>query len=146
MTCSIMGCSRSKWARGFCSFHYHKWREQHLQECARFSTIEERFWIKVNIISGPVIRPELGRCWPWDSSPTSRGYGKFWFGKGRKNGRLSLAHRVAYIFTYGTIPDELLVLHRCDYRLCCRPDHLFLGTHKDNTQDMILKGRARWSL
>jgi hypothetical protein len=43
---------------------------------------------------------------------------------------------------HGAIPDGLFVLHRCDERACCNVDHLFLGTHQDNMDDMHAKGRA----
>lgn len=51
------------------------------------------------------------------------------------------AHRASWIAYRGEIPDNLWVLHRCDNRLCVNPEHLFLGTARDNTQDMIKKGR-----
>lgn len=55
------------------------------------------------------------------------------------------AHRLAWRILNGPIPDGLCVLHTCDNTHCVRPDHLFLGTRKDNVNDMMRKGRAQWS-
>ena len=78
-------------------------------------------------------------CWLWQGDTTHKGYGVAWVQ--RKQVR---AHRLAYFFKYGEFDESLLVLHKCDVRSCVRPDHLFLGTPKDNVADMIKKGRARW--
>ena len=58
-------------------------------------------------------------------------------------GKYAVAHRVSWLLSLGHIPEGLLVLHKCDNRICVRPNHLFLGTYKDNTQDAIKKGRLK---
>jgi hypothetical protein len=92
---------------------------------ARF---EERFWEKVRRGDG---------CWEWAAQRQNHGYGRF--AVSRCN--MHLAHRVAWELASGPIPESLCVLHRCDNPCCVRPDHLFLGTKKANTRDMLRKGR-----
>lgn len=89
----------------------------------------ERFWSKVKKTRG---------CWLWIAGKNKRGYG--WFRD--SNGESRLAHRVSWELVNGVVPDGLLVLHTCDNPSCVRPDHLFIGTHRDNVRDMIEKGRA----
>jgi len=71
------------------------------------------------------------------------GYGTFM----RVSPKKELAHRVAWMIANGSIPDGARVLHNCpdgDNPACVNPDHLYLGTMKDNTQDMMKKGRNRF--
>lgn len=79
-------------------------------------------------------------CWTWTAAINNRGYGKF----SLETGKWSLAHRASWLIHYGKIPKGLHVLHRCDNPPCVRPDHLFLGTGKDNFADMIDKGRQNY--
>lgn len=99
-----------------------------------------RFWAKVNKNGPvPVHRPELGQCWLWTGRPRADGYGRF---GSQNNGRSALlAHRAAYLFTYGVIPDGAFICHHCDNRGCVRPSHLFTGNQLDNMQDAASKGR-----
>lgn len=91
--------------------------------------------------NGPVPphRPELGPCWLFTERQNG-GYGGIDDGSG--NRRMIRAHRASWIVEVGPIPVGLCVLHRCDNPACVRPSHLFLGTMKDNTADMVAKGRG----
>lgn len=78
-------------------------------------------------------------CWPWIGGHNGRGYGRF--GMGGRGAKQDYAHRVAWLFANGPIPDGMHVCHRCDNPPCCNPRHLFLGTVRDNALDKGAKGR-----
>lgn len=77
-------------------------------------------------------------CWLWRGTIQTTGYGQIRVGQ---RGPVYLAHRLAWELANGPIPKGMLVLHHCDNPPCVRPDHLFLGTHRDNALDCIAKGR-----
>ncbi len=81
-------------------------------------------------------------CWIWQKNLTYKGYGLMRIGSTvKKTRRNDSAHRVSYQEFVGPIADGLFVLHRCDVRSCCNPEHLFLGTQRDNIQDALQKNR-----
>lgn len=103
----------------------------------RRGSYEKRFWSHVDK-NGP-IHPVLGTpCWDWQGCTDPMGYGRIHIGSG---GQSFTTHRVAYELTYGPIPEGLIVCHHCDRPRCCNPAHHFLGSHSDNTADMVAKNR-----
>lgn len=76
-------------------------------------------------------------CWLWVGATSDRGYGHLKVGD-----KYISAHRYSYMIHKGEI-GNMNVCHACDVRLCVNPDHLFLGTQKNNIDDMIKKGRGR---
>jgi hypothetical protein len=90
-------------------------------------SLAERFWSKVNKTPG---------CWEWTGRKDQHGRGNI-----KWNGTPTKAPRVAWMLTHGPIPDGGLVCHSCDNPSCVNTDHLFLGTHRANMDDMVAKGR-----
>lgn len=95
---------------------------------------EDRFWSKVD--KSPGHGPD-GECWLWTANKLPYGYGTF-----HDKGKVRKAHIVSYEMNVGPVPCGTNVLHRCDMPNCVRHDHLFLGSHQDNMDDMVAKGRG----
>ncbi len=79
---------------------------------------------------------KVGECMEWQMSLDTHGYGQIGL-----QGKIKLAHRVAWELSNGPIPAGLFVCHLCDNRRCINPDHLFLGTNQDNINDSLAKNR-----
>ena len=97
--------------------------------------------------TGPKPRPTIDRlmekttkqpdgCWVFNGAVGSQGYGKTYH-----EGKATDAHRASWIVHNGTIPVDMVVMHTCDVKLCVNPEHLKLGTQKENLADMRRKLR-----
>jgi len=75
-------------------------------------------------------------CWPWKLAPDSGGYGKMYV-----NGTMMRAHVLSFTIHNGPVPRSLVVRHTCDNPICVNPSHLLLGTNRDNSYDMLERGR-----
>ena len=117
--------------------HYLRaWNDDTLDLVAplRPLTIVERFWVKVET-------GEPDECWLWQASRDPMGYGRFNASPGRLPS--TLAHRIAYTWTIGPIPNDLVLDHLCRTPSCVNPYHLDLVTHGENTRRGVAGERNR---
>jgi hypothetical protein len=127
--CSVVGCENPHLSSGLCAMHKAR-QERHGNAEYEPPNFEQRFKKYVN-------KQDDG-CWLWTGAVT-KGYGKFRMGKTNMN-----AQRAAWVlFKKDTNIKGKVICHTCDVPLCVNPDHLFIGTVKDNVKDKIEKGRAR---
>ncbi len=102
--------------------------------------LEKKIWKKIQQKNGD-------ECWEWQGGKTSSGYGyvRVYEPGNSKQGKKSFtASRVVWSLENNQeIPAGMYVCHKCDNPACCRPDHLFLGTPRDNAQDCLKKGRMK---
>ena len=119
--CGIKGCERPHAARGWCLPHYKRWRRWGDPEgSAPEHDYVAAFWAKVDKAAG---------CWIWTAAVNHAGYGIGWTGDVTR-----LAHRMAYEYQVGPIPDGLELDHLCKTPACVNPAHLEPVTHAENVR------------
>lgn len=137
MKCVLADCLGEVVSWGYCQKHYvrvKKYGSPHAKKNDH-STLEERFWRFVT-------KKSESECWEWEGQKLSNGYGRISLGA-KKLGSDG-AHRVSWrLANKQDIPKGMHIMHKCDNPKCVNPSHLELGTPKQNTQDMIRKGRKR---
>ena len=95
---------------------------------------KQRFWSKV-CIGAP------DDCWEWITCKDKYGYGRIAYTVSYKNKKVLTTHRVSWMLANGDIPEGMCICHTCDNPSCVNPNHLWLGTQKENVNDMVAKGR-----
>ena len=106
-----------------------KWKGVGIAQIGLYKNTEEKFWKRLD--------KKSNGCWEWTKAHNKDGYGQTCY-----KGKMVWTHRMAWIYSKGEIPEGMHVLHKCDNPACCNPDHLFLGTHKDNMNDRDKKNRC----
>lgn len=130
--CTLDGCNKPSRVNKVCMMHHARMRthgsyDTALTNFGTGNTPEERFWSRVD---------KTAACWNWTGHVQVGGYGHVQF-----KGKLYVAHRLAWFFTYGSHPTQLL-LHSCDNPRCVNPSHLREGTAKENSGDAISRNRT----
>lgn len=128
--CTVDGCGLKNYGKGFCKKH-HQWHWKR-GLLPKDTPDEIAFFAQV------AFEPMSG-CWLWEGSRHSHGYGLFHRG-GSCGG---YAHRFSYEMANGPIPTGLEVRHTCNNTSCVNPDHLVVGTHKENMEDMARAGTQK---
>lgn len=132
--------TRPSESRKYCGVKCIKRSTKHFdgKRCPSFwdkATEEEKLVRYKEMFEEKVVKKD--GCWEWRNPAGSAGYGYL-----GPTGHVINAHRLSWLIHNGSIPQGLWVLHKCHNPICSNPDHLYIGTPKDNTRDMILAGRA----
>jgi len=136
--CIVKDCCKiAKKGDKYCSMHRAR-----LTRTGRLDkkSLGEKLTDNIKLVNG---------CWEWQGFRNRGGYGRL-----RVSGRKMLAHRASYVEFVGEIPEDKIICHTCDNPCCINPAHLWVGTHKENYDDALAKGRVdpvarglrRWEL
>jgi hypothetical protein len=169
--CGIAGCERRSETRcGYCLMHYKRWKKHgdaaivkkqkyigkcSVPTCANVDVARglcgkhvQRLYSGSSMDELPSLFDRLGNfeisdsnCWEWTGAYAGNETHKY--GQIKIFGMPVPVHRFMYELFVGRVPNFGVVCHRCDNPRCINPEHLFLGTSKDNSEDMVAKGRWR---
>lgn len=144
LTCSICGKS-GRLTRGWCGKHYQRWQAHgdplyaaRDKRTKNMNQADMRAWFLSKLKPTKSPKGIKGKCLLWTKGGNQRGYGQT-----TVDGKKQQAHRYAWFIEYGYYPKKpYQVNHHCDVRTCCNPKHLYVGTHEDNTADIVNRDRC----
>lgn len=109
----------------------------HTTSCGCLQNLDkEKYHQKVKLRIEKSVSKEAHGCWIWKGAKHRQGYGNIAY-----RNKCELAHRISWIVFNGEVPKGMKVCHKCDVPSCCNPNHLFLGSQKENVNDAQDKGR-----
>jgi hypothetical protein len=129
--CAVAGCERPYYAKHYCRLHWER------------SYFNGAPIVRVVLPGTPAAErlefysERSGKCLVYTGHLDRYGYGQITI-----DGQMRTVHRLAYELAHGPIPKGLVVRHKCDNRPCIDPDHLEVGTNKDNSEDQVKRGRT----
>lgn len=111
---------------------YRNWKSS-MTKNVRYNRLltPERFWKRIQKPVG---------CWLYDGAKETNGYG-YLLSPLQEGSQYITSHKLAWILTHGPVPDGKQVLHKCDIRACCNPEHLYLGDDAANAADKMSRKR-----
>lgn len=134
-TCTIEGCENPHHAQGYCTAHHHRYMRH--GDPLSGGAAQPHGLTPLERFERYVVKGDPDECWLWNGAVTGVGYGAIFY-----EGRIQGAHRVAWQIANGkSIPESLMILHKCDNPPCVNPNHLTIGSHADNMEDARVKGR-----
>lgn len=136
--CKILDCGGKIVAHCYCNKHYRLWVRYGRPDFfnGKIKQKTPKLELEFNKLKENNGLQDVN-CWLWNKHINQWGYGTVTY-KGKKS---TLVHRASYNYFISTIPEGLLVCHKCDVPACFNPNHLFIGTNYDNVQDCIKKKR-----
>jgi hypothetical protein len=132
--CTVAGCVRQNWARGYCSIHYVRFNRYGTPTGGRSPNGTP---LATRLVERSEVVPS--GCWEWTGSRSPDGYGKIY---DATVGRPNHVHVVSYREFKGPIVKGLQIDHLCRNRCCCNPDHLEQVTPSVNVQRALAAKRA----
>lgn len=133
--CQFIGCSSKSHCRGLCEKHYSRYKNGRVYNIRNVQSGND-----IELFLKKIEKQENG-CWIWQAGTQKNSKGVKYGKHHADNGKTVTAHRFSYSKFIGAIPDGMYVCHKCDTPLCVNPEHLFIGSHKDNMDDMVRKNR-----
>jgi hypothetical protein len=123
-----------KWnAKNLAAFNDTRFQWKNCTEEEKLEVVKKRF-------DKYVIKKD--GCWGWTGHLNKNGYPNFRFGHDGKGFKERYGHRISWLLYRGEIPEGKYLCHQCDNPVCTNPDHLFLASAKENSEDMVKKDRG----